>query len=471
MIRLPRRTLALCGAVLFAALSPYLRAAANAQPALEQLEVLGIDPRSDAFARAVALKQARIIDLFLKAEVSPNLPDASGRTPLFYAVQNGDEKLASRLLTAGADPNLAGADRVSPLMLAAALGEPPILEALLKAGANVQAVDQEGRNPLYYAIKARKLPVVERLLQGQTRIGMQPGDENQALSLAAETRDWRFIQPILDRVEHRAWDFSGRSLLQQAVEASDVAKVRLVLSKHEGPPTPENCKEPLLAYAVAAHDVKMTRLLLEAGADANTTVNTPAEARFLEYTAPKFLKHYLSEEPGMTVLMIAAGQGYDDLVHLLIEKGADRFRATRSKYKLIPLYFAAWGEHAECLQTLIGNAPSPDQMRIEVSLASQRATLYRDNSAIYNTEISSGRKGFSTPTGRFVVTDKKSVHVSTIYKVKMPFFMRLSCRDFGMHEGVVPNYPASHGCIRLPGDAARRLFKEVPIGTLVTITN
>jgi lipoprotein-anchoring transpeptidase ErfK/SrfK len=51
----------------------------------------------------------------------------------------------------------------------------------------------------------------------------------------------------------------------------------------------------------------------------------------------------------------------------------------------------------------------------------------------------------------------------------MPFFMRLNCRDFGMHEGSVSDHFASHGCIRLPSDVARRLFREVPIGTLVTI--
>jgi lipoprotein-anchoring transpeptidase ErfK/SrfK len=51
----------------------------------------------------------------------------------------------------------------------------------------------------------------------------------------------------------------------------------------------------------------------------------------------------------------------------------------------------------------------------------------------------------------------------------MPYFMRLSCLDFGMHEGVVPNYPASHGCIRLPSEAARKLFAEIPVGTLVTV--
>jgi lipoprotein-anchoring transpeptidase ErfK/SrfK len=88
-----------------------------------------------------------------------------------------------------------------------------------------------------------------------------------------------------------------------------------------------------------------------------------------------------------------------------------------------------------------------------------------------HTGISTGKAGYATPTGEFVVTDKKLVHVSTIYKVEMPYFMRLSCKDFGMHEGYVPDYPASHGCIRLPSEAAHRLYKEVPIGTLVTITN
>src|SRR5438034_619132 len=72
-------------------------------------------------------------------------------------------------------------------------------------------------------------------------------------------------------------------------------------------------------------------------------------------------------------------------------------------------------------------------------------------------------------TGQFVITNKERNHRSTIYKVDMPYFMRLSCLDFGMHAGIVPNYPASHGCIRLPSEAARKFFSEIPIGTLVTV--
>jgi lipoprotein-anchoring transpeptidase ErfK/SrfK len=67
------------------------------------------------------------------------------------------------------------------------------------------------------------------------------------------------------------------------------------------------------------------------------------------------------------------------------------------------------------------------------------------------------------------VTDKEKAWKSTIFKVAMPYYLRLSCKDFGLHAGVVPNHPASHGCIRLPEEAARKFFDQTPIGTLVTV--
>ncbi|MDB6151759.1 MAG: hypothetical protein JWL90_212, partial [Chthoniobacteraceae bacterium] len=143
---------------------------------------------------------------------------------------------------------------------------------------------------------------------------------------------------------------------------------------------------------------------------------------------------------------------------------------TRSKYKLVPLNFAAWAKSPESMQVLLENSPAPEQIRIEISIGSQRAQLIKNGIPVLSTSISTGRRGYPTPQGRFVITDKDRSHVSTIYKVKMPFFMRLSCREFGMHEGYAANPFASHGCIRLPAQVARQLYREVPIGTLVTIT-
>ena len=41
----------------------------------------------------------------------------------------------------------------------------------------------------------------------------------------------------------------------------------------------------------------------------------------------------------------------------------------------------------------------------------------------------------------------------------------------GMHEGFLPGYPASHGCIRMPGRMAEIFFNNVSVGTPVTVTN
>ena len=40
----------------------------------------------------------------------------------------------------------------------------------------------------------------------------------------------------------------------------------------------------------------------------------------------------------------------------------------------------------------------------------------------------------------------------------------------GMHEGFLPGYPASHGCIRMPGFMSERFFENVGVGTPVTIS-
>ena len=67
------------------------------------------------------------------------------------------------------------------------------------------------------------------------------------------------------------------------------------------------------------------------------------------------------------------------------------------------------------------------------------------------------------------MTDKHMEHLSTIYKQPMPYFLRLNFREFGMHSGITDAPFASHGCIRLPSEVAKRFFGELPLGTLVRI--
>jgi hypothetical protein len=110
-------------------------------------------------------------------------------------------------------------------------------------------------------------------------------------------------------------------------------------------------------------------------------------------------------------------------------------------------------------------------MTIVVDLVAQRAHIYRDGVEIGFATISSGRRGYETPTGVFTILQKDRYHHSNRYDdAPMPFMQRLTWGGIALHGGRVPGYPASHGCVRLPMTFSQTLFKETSTGTTVIIT-
>ena len=439
------------------------------EAARDRLELLGFPIGADAFARAVATKHRPIIDLCFAARLDVNAADENGHTPLQLAALQGDWEIVRRLMDAGAAMDAADAAGVTPLMAAAMHGNVEMLRAFIGRKTDADARDAQGRAALHYAIAAAKLEAVTCLFPLTANPGTTCKDGNNVLGMAFEMRNAGILQAVIDRAPATLeWNTATRAALTAALGTADKDRIRRLLGKHPAPPTPEGHAAPMLAYALSMDQTPLFDMLLECGADPNTTIPSPCEAEFLATVPRNFLHHYLEGDSGVTVLMLAASLGKEDCVKALLAAGANRNRAT-PKYKMIALYFATRSDSWLCSQMLLGSGPSPDQLRIEVSLASQEAVVFKNGTPAFKTTVSTGRKGFSTPPGRYVVTDKDRDHRSTIYKVPMPFFMRLSCRDFGMHQGVVADHPASHGCIRLPGDAARRLFSEIPVGTLVSI--
>ena len=113
--------------------------------------------------------------------------------------------------------------------------------------------------------------------------------------------------------------------------------------------------------------------------------------------------------------------------------------------------------HWRSAQILLGGGPAPDKLRVEISLAMQRVALFRDGKPIYHARCSTGRSGYSTKRGEFVITNKERNHRSTIYHVEMPYFMRLSWFPF---------WNARRLCAELPGIArlhpvARRYCAQI----------
>jgi ankyrin repeat protein len=348
-------------------------------------------------------------------------------------------------------------------------GNVEILRTLLERHARVDFSDLSGRCALHYAITAGKLEAIQLLLPLVPNLETVSTAGNDLLTMALETGDMKIFQTVLERLPATLqWSANTRHALGIALAANMKEQVRLLLSKHPAPPTREGGTAPLIAYAIANDDAALFHTLLACGSDPNVVIPKVCEKDFLALLKNKYLRLYIENETGVNLLMLAAGLGRTDYVRALLDAGADRNRTT-PRYKMLPLYFAAWTENWQCVQMLLGGGPMPEQLRVEISLAQQNMAVIKDGVTVFTTRCSTGRQGFTTKPGQYVITDKDRDHRSTIYKCAMPYFMRLNCRDFGMHEGVVPTYPASHGCIRLPGDAARKLFAEIPVGTVVMI--
>jgi hypothetical protein len=112
--------------------------------------------------------------------------------------------------------------------------------------------------------------------------------------------------------------------------------------------------------------------------------------------------------------------------------------------------------------------------RVEVSLKNQRLKGWQGNRLVIETKISSGRNG-ATPAGEFHAGPYRSkLHFSSLYNnAPMPWSVQLHRHIFIHGFSSVPDYPASHGCIRMPltgGNAARFFYEWVLSGTPVSVT-
>ncbi len=156
-------------------------------------------------------------------------------------------------------------------------------------------------------------------------------------------------------------------------------------------------------------------------------------------------------------------------------------------YFLILASSLAWAE---------GENQGEADIQIVLDLAAQKATLYMDGDAIYTSPISSGRKSHPTPVGDFEVIEKDPNHKSTLYgkivdshggivkssadiatpvpkgcrfeQAPMKFFLRFDGAA-GTHAGILPGYPASHGCVRMPPGKAKLFYDIAQIGTPVHV--
>ena len=136
--------------------------------------------------------------------------------------------------------------------------------------------------------------------------------------------------------------------------------------------------------------------------------------------------------------------------------------------------------------------------KIVVHTGEQKAYFYKGKTLVGETTVSTGKPGFGTPPGHYTVVSKDVDHVSTAFGdyvdgsgnvvrsnidsrkdhqpkgthfdgARMPYAMFFRS-GYAMHQGYVPPFAASHGCIRIPKGMASQFFEHAPVGTPVTVT-
>ncbi len=113
----------------------------------------------------------------------------------------------------------------------------------------------------------------------------------------------------------------------------------------------------------------------------------------------------------------------------------------------------------------------PGPLHIIASIAKQRVTVFMNGVRIAEAPISTGVPGHPTPMGIFAVISKARHHRSNIYSgAPMPYMHRITWSGIALHQGPLPGYPASHGCIRLPESFASKLWAITKLGARVIVT-
>src|SRR6188508_1352833 len=244
-----------------------------------------------------------------------------GMTPLLYAARDGRVRETELLLAAGADLELAEANGMRPLLMALLNDQLAVARLLLAHDADVNADDFWGRAPLFAAVEYRNLDMNNREMDAPTTnyVDREPLLAMMALLIEhgadvnAQTREVPPSRRWLYSLGDVSWvDFTGQTPFLRAALSGDTTVMRLLLEHGADPnlATPAGTT-PLMAAAGVNWVVAQTytespqaqidavMLCLELGADVNAT-----------------------NSMGLTALLGAANRGSNDLIELLVKRGA-----------------------------------------------------------------------------------------------------------------------------------------------------
>ena len=249
-----------------------------------------------------------------------------GERSLIMALQYGDKKMVTELLSYGVNVDQTYVDNDSPLKTASAKGDLELVKEFIKRGANVNFRGEGNIDALHSAVMStneNSLKIMKELLDAGAEVDVEYGWEEpvpillETIGVDESKCDLEKFKMLAEYGADINYDSYGYPLIRYAVNAGRLDIVKYLVSKGIDPAMKYELKEyypnvniSLLASTLYNSDTEMAKYLIEQGAD----VNTP-----------------IPSEDGYPLLLQAIDNGKTELVKLLIEKGADTTVVNKEK--------------------------------------------------------------------------------------------------------------------------------------------
>jgi ankyrin repeat protein len=269
-----------------------------------------IDARADIRARSLVYDQTVVDEQTQRAgrEELNYTVKRGGATPLLFAARVGDAGSARLLLQAGADANDAQPDGVGALVLAAHSGHGDVAALLLEHRADPNTL-ASGYSALHAAVLRSDVALVKALVAHGAKPDLRI---TRGTPMRRDTTDWNLPKTLIGSTAYLlAARFLEPDMLPVLAEAG--ADVRATM--------PDGADALMLATGMGS-----SRTASRRGIEAIDFGKVEPESRVRQTVAAVIAlsgEVHAANRNGDTALHVAAALGYDTVVQLLVERGAD----------------------------------------------------------------------------------------------------------------------------------------------------
>ncbi|MCC8996044.1 MAG: ankyrin repeat domain-containing protein [Nitrosomonas sp.] len=247
-----------------------------------------------------------------------------------------------RLIEKGVDINKANAQGETPLLIAASKGNEQNVNVLIENNANVNATDRGGNGLIHKAALIGNIRIIDLGIKHGINIDLENRNKETALSLLAARAQWSQVRILLNQGANPNVLIPGQNttVALHLLTNPEIGLSDLIDKSKIDPNIKSGQKATLLFTALSRVDYENIKLLIELGADPNETnapnypvipllagkdpLRYPDLLQVIEFMI-KQGAHINAQQMGVgkTGLMIAAENGYADVVKLLIKHRAD----------------------------------------------------------------------------------------------------------------------------------------------------